>query len=54
MILSVEHNYNAQKIKNANRPPMSATDAVKPYREPSIVLMSMLPHMNIRVLLVTQ
>ena len=30
--------------KNANRPLVSATDAVKPYREPSIiVLMSMLP-----------
>ena len=29
------------KRYDANWPPVSATDAVKPYREPSIVLMSM-------------
>ena len=27
---------------NANRPPVSATNAIKPYREPSIVLMCMI------------
>ena len=36
-------------VQNANRPPVSATDAVKPYREPSIVLMSMDVSINIYI-----